>query len=203
MGEGEPLEFQLDPKIELTFRRNHRQRQRQNHANMDNQNNNNHDNQNVPGLSEDTQQSADVVFTGGMLISSYNQIKNTLDVMASNSQEWRDVNASLLKFLKDILANKRRITDFETVALTQTTKEIFKNRVPEKMTDLGSFMVSCSIGRMYLGRSLCDLGASINLMPLSIFKKSKIGEVQPTHMRLQFADRSIAKLKDKIKDILV
>ncbi|TYJ96947.1 integrase [Cucumis melo var. makuwa] len=68
------------------------------------------------------------------------------------------------------------------------------------MTDLGSFMVSCSIGRMYLGRSLCDLGASINLMPLSIFKKSKIGEVQPTHMRLQFADRSIAKLKDKIKD---
>ena len=92
--------------------------------------------------------------------------------------------SSYIKFLKDILAKKRKINDFEIVALTQATNDDFKNGVPEKMTDPRSFTVSYSKGGMDLGCALCDLGASINLMPLSIFKKVGIGEVQPTHIRL-------------------
>ncbi|XP_050944045.1 uncharacterized protein LOC127150383 [Cucumis melo] len=89
------------------------------------------------------------------------------------------------------------------VALTQATNDVFKNRMLEKMIDLGSFMVPCLIGIMDLGHAMCDLKASINLMPLSIFMKLKIGEIQPTHMRLQFINRSIAKSEDKIEDVLV
>ncbi|TYJ96913.1 uncharacterized protein E5676_scaffold220G00140 [Cucumis melo var. makuwa] len=89
------------------------------------------------------------------------------------------------------------------VALTQATNDVFKNRMLEKMIDLGSFMVPCLIRIMDLGHAMCDLKASINLMPLSIFKKLKIGEIQPTHMRLQFINRSIAKSEDKIEDVLV
>ncbi|TYJ99636.1 uncharacterized protein E5676_scaffold562G00080 [Cucumis melo var. makuwa] len=110
---------------------------------------------------------------------------------------------SYIKFLKGILAKKRKINDFETVALTQTTSDVFKNGVPKKMTDLGSFIVSCSIGGMDLGRALYKLGASINLMYLFIFKKLRIEEVQSSHMRLSFADRSFAKLEEKIEDVLV
>ncbi|KAA0054824.1 uncharacterized protein E6C27_scaffold437G001170 [Cucumis melo var. makuwa] len=83
---------------------------------------------------------------------------------------------SYVKFLKGILAKKRKINDFETVALTQTTSDVFKNGVPKKMINLGSFIVSCSIGGMDLGRALCKLGASINLMYLFIFKKLGIEE---------------------------
>lgn len=109
---------------------------------------------------------------------------------------------SYVKFLKDILAKKSRLNDFQTVALMQETSDVFRNGVPRKMTDPRSFMILCSIGWMDLGCVLYDLEASINLMPLYIFKKLEMGEVQPTHMRLQFADRSITKPKDAIEDIL-
>ncbi|KAA0054773.1 uncharacterized protein E5676_scaffold562G00620 [Cucumis melo var. makuwa] len=78
---------------------------------------------------------------------------------------------SFVKFLKDILAKKRRISDCKIVVLTQATSDIFKYGVQEMMTDFGSFMVPCSKGGMDLGQALCDLGVSINLMPPSIFKK--------------------------------
>ncbi|WP_216072253.1 hypothetical protein, partial [Acinetobacter baylyi] len=61
----------------------------------------------------------------------------------------------------------------------------------------------CSIGGMDVGRALCDLGVSINLMPLSIFKKLGIGEARPTSVTLQMADRSITYLEGKIEDVLV
>ncbi|TYJ99425.1 uncharacterized protein E5676_scaffold316G00120 [Cucumis melo var. makuwa] len=98
------------------------------------------------------------------------------------------VNVLLVKFLKDILVKKRKINDFKNVALTQATNNIFKNGVPKKMTDPGSFTIPYSIGILDLGRALCELRATMNLLPLSIFKKLKIGEVQPTHMRLQHTD---------------
>ncbi|KAA0032754.1 uncharacterized protein E5676_scaffold156G00950 [Cucumis melo var. makuwa] len=71
------------------------------------------------------------------------------------------------------------MNDYETVTLAQATSDVFKNGVLKKMTDAGSFTVSCSIGDMDFCRALCDLEASINLMPLSIFKKLRIGEAQP------------------------
>ncbi|KAA0066938.1 uncharacterized protein E5676_scaffold595G00370 [Cucumis melo var. makuwa] len=95
------------------------------------------------------------------------------------------------------------MNDCETVALTQTTSNVFKNGVAKKMKDPRSFMVHCLIGGMDLGRALCDIGVSTYLMPLCIFKKLEIGEVQPTHMRVQFANRSIAKPEGKIEDVLV
>ncbi|TYK11898.1 uncharacterized protein E5676_scaffold177G00610 [Cucumis melo var. makuwa] len=89
-----------------------------------------------------------------------------------------------VKFLKDILAKKRRMNHYEIVALSQATRDVFNNGALEKMTDPRSFIIPCSIGGMDLGRAQCDLGASINLMSLSIFKKLGIGEVQPTQMTL-------------------
>lgn len=71
------------------------------------------------------------------------------------------------------------------------------------MTDSRSFIVLYLIGGMDLDGVLYDLGASIILMLLSIFKKLKIGEVQPMQMRLQLANRSIVKPKGKIEDVLV
>lgn len=56
---------------------------------------------------------------------------------------------------------------------------------------------------MFLKRALCDLGASMNLMPLSIFKKLGLVEVKPTTVTLQLADRSIKYPRGVIKDVLV
>ncbi|KAJ9536230.1 hypothetical protein OSB04_un000596 [Centaurea solstitialis] len=110
---------------------------------------------------------------------------------------------SYVKFLKDILNKKRRLGEFETVALTKECSALLTDKIPQKLKDPGSFTIPCSIGGKEVGHALCDLGASINLMPLSIFKKLGFGEARPTTVTLQLADRSIAYPKGKIEDVLV
>ncbi|XP_012480861.1 uncharacterized protein LOC105795745 [Gossypium raimondii] len=78
-----------------------------------------------------------------------------------------------------------------------------QNKLPSKLKDLESFTIPCNIRESYCGKALCNLGANINLMPKSIFKLLGIGEVRPTIMTLQLADRSFAYPKGKIEDVLV
>ena len=89
-----------------------------------------------------------------------------------------------VKFLKDILARKRRPGEFETVALTQESSHMLHSKILTKLKDPGSFTIPCSIGTRYVGRELCDLGGSINLMPLSVFKQLGVGEYRPTTVTL-------------------
>ncbi|XP_038899815.1 uncharacterized protein LOC120087043 [Benincasa hispida] len=108
-----------------------------------------------------------------------------------------------VKFLKDILANKRKIGENETDALTYECSALFQNNIPTKMKDPENFTLTCSIGGKEVGNALCDLGASVNLMPLSIFKKLNIGNARPTTITLQLADRSITHPEGKIEDVLM
>ncbi|KAJ9186720.1 hypothetical protein P3X46_002263 [Hevea brasiliensis] len=98
---------------------------------------------------------------------------------------------SYAKFLKEILSNKRRLEDHETVALTEECSAILQRKLPPKLKDLGSFSIPCHIGESCSTKALCDLGASVSLMPLSIYEKLNMGDLKPTHISLQLADRSI------------
>ncbi|KAK9028396.1 hypothetical protein V6N11_068201 [Hibiscus sabdariffa] len=73
----------------------------------------------------------------------------------------------------------------------------------KKKKDPGSFTIPCSIRNNYSTKALCDPGASINLMPKSVFQKLGIGEAKPTTVMLQLADRSYVQPKGKFEDILV
>ncbi|XP_038880526.1 uncharacterized protein LOC120072190 [Benincasa hispida] len=108
-----------------------------------------------------------------------------------------------VKFLKGILTKKRKVSEKEVIALTQECNALVSNKLPQKQKDPGSFTVPCSIGRLDVNHALCDLGASINLMPFSVFKKLRIGEAQPTSVTLQLADRTIKYPEGKIEDVLV
>ncbi|XP_024033548.1 uncharacterized protein LOC112095675 [Citrus clementina] len=108
-----------------------------------------------------------------------------------------------VKFPKDILARKRRLGEFEMVALIQESSHMLQSKIPQKLKDPGSFTIPCSIGTRYNGRALCDLGASINLMPLSVFKQLGVGECRPTTVTVQLTDRSHAFPEGKIEDVLV
>ncbi|KAL4282055.1 hypothetical protein GQ457_03G020930 [Hibiscus cannabinus] len=77
------------------------------------------------------------------------------------------------------------------------------NKVPAKKTDPGSFTIQCLIGHNYPTKALCDPGASIDLMPKSVFQKLGIGEAKPTTVMLQLADHSYVQLEGKIEDLLV
>ncbi|KAL4323939.1 hypothetical protein GQ457_11G026020 [Hibiscus cannabinus] len=107
------------------------------------------------------------------------------------------------KFLKDMVTRKKRIEEFETAAATETCLALMHNKVPAKKTDPGSFTIECFIGHNYPTKALCDHGASINLMPKSVFQKLGIGEAKPTTVMLQLADHSYVQPEGKIEDVLV
>ncbi|XP_021672393.2 uncharacterized protein LOC110658913 [Hevea brasiliensis] len=99
--------------------------------------------------------------------------------------------ASYTKFLKEILSKKRRLEDYETVALTEECSAILQNKLPLNLKDPGSFSIPCLIGNMNIDKALYDLGASVSLMPLSICQKLNVGELRPTTISLQLADRFV------------
>ena len=106
------------------------------------------------------------------------------------------------KFLKEILSKKRNIVEEGIVNLTTTCSAVIQQKLPAKMKDLGSFTIPCSIGKYELKKALCDSGASINLMPLSVVKRLSLGELTPTAITLQMADRSMAQPEGVLEDVL-
>ncbi|XP_037491619.1 uncharacterized protein LOC105629545 [Jatropha curcas] len=80
----------------------------------------------------------------------------------------------------------------------------FQTMLPTELKDPGSFIIPCKLGKVDFPRCLCDLGTSINLMPLSLFKKLGLeDEVKRTNMVLQLADQTIKRPYGIIEDVLV
>ncbi|XP_019266634.1 PREDICTED: uncharacterized protein LOC109244059 [Nicotiana attenuata] len=96
------------------------------------------------------------------------------------------------RYLRDIVANKRRHTEFETVALTKECSARFQSKLPPKLKDPGCFTIPLSLGKQEVSRALCDLGAGINLMPSSLFKQLGLGVLRPATITLQLDDKSLA-----------
>ena len=110
---------------------------------------------------------------------------------------------SYVKFMKKILASKKKLEEYGTIALTEECSAILQKKLPPKLQDPGSFAIPFSIGNQVSGKALCDLGASINLMPLSMFKRLKLGEPKSTTISLQLADRSYQHPRGIIENVLV
>ncbi|XP_019260682.1 PREDICTED: uncharacterized protein LOC109238651 [Nicotiana attenuata] len=107
------------------------------------------------------------------------------------------------RYLGDIMANERRHTEFETVSLTEECSARVQSKLPPKLKDPGCFTIPLSLGKQEVGRSLCDLGASINLMPSSLFKQLGLGVLRPTTITLRLADKSLVIPEGIIDDVLV
>ncbi|XP_059312588.1 uncharacterized protein LOC132063871 [Lycium ferocissimum] len=107
------------------------------------------------------------------------------------------------KYINDIVANKSRFTEYATVALTEECNSHIFERLPTKLKDPESFTIEISVGKQVVARALCDLDASINLMPSFIFRKLGLEVPRPTTIVLQLTNRSLARPEVIIKDVLV
>ncbi|XP_017970434.1 PREDICTED: uncharacterized protein LOC108660685 [Theobroma cacao] len=110
---------------------------------------------------------------------------------------------SYVKFLKDILSKKKRLGEFETVALTKECIAIIQNKLPPKLKDTSNFTIPYIIGDLFFAKVLSDIGANINLMPLSICSKLGLAEIKPTIITLQLADRTLTYPRGIVEDMLV
>ena len=110
---------------------------------------------------------------------------------------------SYVKFMKEILSKKRRLSDFATVNLTEEYSVILQRKLPQKLKDPGNFTILCTIENSIFKKALCDLGVSIDLMSLSIFRRLRLGEARLTTVTLQLANRSLKQPMGVIEDVLV
>ena len=109
---------------------------------------------------------------------------------------------SYVKFMKKILASKK-LEEYGTITLIEECGAILQKKLPPKLQDPGSFTIPFSIGNRVSGKALCDLGASINLMLLSMFKRLRLGEPKSTTISLQLADRFYQHPQGIIENVLV
>nr|GEU52463.1 reverse transcriptase domain-containing protein [Tanacetum cinerariifolium] len=91
--------------------------------------------------------------------------------------------------IKSLLANKDKLFELAKVPLNENCSAMLLKKLPEKLGDPGKFLISCDFPEMEVCHALADLGASINLMPLSIWKKLLLPELTPTWMTLELVDR--------------
>ncbi|KAM0992855.1 hypothetical protein ACFX2A_008716 [Malus domestica] len=92
------------------------------------------------------------------------------------------------KFLKELCTNKRRFNDQETVALKEEVSVVLQRKLPPKLKDAGSFTIPCVIRGKKFGRALCDLGASIDLMPYSVYESLNLGDLKETKVVIYLED---------------
>ena len=92
--------------------------------------------------------------------------------------------------MKDIVTNKRKIPEAEIS--TMLANYTFKGGIPKKLEDPGVPTIPCSIKRNYVKTALCDLGAGVSVMPLSLYHRLDLNKLTPTEISLQMADKSTA-----------
>ncbi|GJR54948.1 reverse transcriptase domain-containing protein [Tanacetum coccineum] len=89
------------------------------------------------------------------------------------------------KFLKELISNKHKIKQNFVAFLSDESSAMIQNKVPPKLGDPGSFLIPCNFNKTFSCNTLANLGASINLMPYSLYAKLSLETLKPTKMTKQ------------------
>nr|GEX68885.1 reverse transcriptase domain-containing protein [Tanacetum cinerariifolium] len=105
--------------------------------------------------------------------------------------------------IKSLLANKDKLFELDKIPLNENCLAMLLKKLSEKLEDPDEFLIPCDFSGIDVWHALADIGASINLMPLSIWKKLSLPELTPTRMTLELANRSITLPKGVADDVFV
>ncbi|GJW87617.1 reverse transcriptase domain-containing protein [Tanacetum coccineum] len=106
------------------------------------------------------------------------------------------------KMLKSLLSNKEKLLELANTPLNENCLAVILKKLPEKLRDPGKFLIPCGFSELKC-KALAYLGASINLMPLSVWKKLGLPELISTRMTLQLANRTICTPARIARDVFV
>ncbi|GJS05565.1 reverse transcriptase domain-containing protein [Tanacetum coccineum] len=106
------------------------------------------------------------------------------------------------KMLKDLCANKEKLEELANTPLSENCSAVILKKLPEKLGDSCRFTIPCDFSKLKC-QGLADLGASINLMPLSVFHRLGFTNLESTQMTLELANRQLCRPDGICKDVLV
>nr|GEV39287.1 reverse transcriptase domain-containing protein [Tanacetum cinerariifolium] len=109
---------------------------------------------------------------------------------------------SINLMLKALLSNKEKLQELANTPLNENCSAVILKKLPEKLRDPGKCLIPCGFSELKC-KALADLGASINLMPLSVGKKLGLPELIPTHMTLELANRTICTPVGIARDVFI
>nr|GEX84515.1 reverse transcriptase domain-containing protein [Tanacetum cinerariifolium] len=104
---------------------------------------------------------------------------------------------------QELISNKHKIEHISAAFLSDESLALIQNKVPPKLGDPGSFLIPCNFNKVFSCNALADLGASINLMPYSLYAKLSLKTLKPTKMSIRLADRSFQYPVGIAKNMLV
>jgi hypothetical protein len=107
------------------------------------------------------------------------------------------------RYLKDILNQKWPIPEMDKLMFAERCSASILDGLPDKMGDPGAPTISCLIGTQKFDQALCDLRASVSVMPKVIYDQLDHDSLAPTSMHLQLADQSIRHPIEITEDIPV
>ncbi|GJR66376.1 reverse transcriptase domain-containing protein [Tanacetum coccineum] len=107
------------------------------------------------------------------------------------------------KWLSSLLKSKQKLEEIANVPVSIECSSILLNEFPKKLGDPERFLIPCSLQDLEVCSSLADSGASINLLPLSIYEKLGLGQLKPTRLTLELANRSVALTAGIAEDVMV
>nr|GEX24608.1 reverse transcriptase domain-containing protein [Tanacetum cinerariifolium] len=106
------------------------------------------------------------------------------------------------KMLKALLSNKEKLQELENTPLNENCSAVILKKLPKKLGDPEKFLIPCGLSELKC-KALADLGVSINLMPLSIWKKLGLPELNSTRMTLEPANRAICTPAGIARDVFI
>nr|GEZ73784.1 hypothetical protein [Tanacetum cinerariifolium] len=106
------------------------------------------------------------------------------------------------KMLKALLSNKEKLQVLANTPLNENCSAVILKKLPEKLGDPGKFFISCGFSELKC-KVVADIGASINLMPLSIWKRLGLPDLIPTRMTLELANHAICTPDGIARDVFV
>ncbi|XP_057802485.1 uncharacterized protein LOC131017780 isoform X2 [Salvia miltiorrhiza] len=107
------------------------------------------------------------------------------------------------KFLKELCSKKMKFGNDARIRVSENVSAVLQRKLPQKCRDPGMFTIPCIIGNKTVERAMLDLGASINVMPYSMYKDLQLGPLKDTRVIIQLADRSTAYPEGVVEDVLV
>ncbi|GKA84980.1 reverse transcriptase domain-containing protein [Tanacetum coccineum] len=105
--------------------------------------------------------------------------------------------------LKTLIGNKENLSEMARTPLNENCSAVLLNKLPKKLGDPGRFLILCEFFGINTCNALADLGASINLMPYSVWRNLSLPELTPTCVTLELADRSISEPIDIVEEVYV